>query len=629
MIYPTKALSRDQLKRFYYLPIYGITLDIYDGDTPQGKRKKIRDNPPSLLITNFDMLHFILLNHKKFEKLFRNLEYVIIDEFHIYTGVFGSHVGNIIRRLKRLMKKAYGKEVKFVVSSATVKNAKEFAESIVEEKFELVKGEGKSKKIHHLIVKPLDSYLSATIRIASLLDKKTLIFANSHGSVERLGIIARNSGLDLWVYRAGLSKKYREELEKKFKSSKNAIIASTSALELGIDIGSIEAVIMAGFAGKISSAKQRLGRAGRKGEGIAVFIARESPLDIYYAEHPELYIFKEAESCYANPSNPYILKPHLLAMAKENLLREEEVKGNEKLVEELVERKLLTKFGKFYSITKEGAIAVRKLSIRGVGENISIVDMEREEVIGQREKSLAISELFEGAIYLHGGKFFISKKLNLDEGKAYVVRYAGEENIYTKALVERNAEVLEEYANRKMGDLSLNMGRVRITTEVYGFLVKDVFSNSTIGEHSFETPYIAEMESNALWLDFEEIPSVGNFGDALHGFEHVSIAMSPLLTGSDEKELGGISYSNGRMYIYEGIPGGVGLVDVLYKRFEELSLHTKNRLYECDCEDGCPKCIFDPMCGNDNRYLSKEGAKKLSSYILENIKKGEGSKTIV
>ncbi len=623
IVYPTKALSRDQLKRFSSLLLYGIRAEIYDGDTPQGRREKIRNNPPPILITNFDMLHFILLNHKKFSSFFENLETVIIDEFHIYTGVFGSHVGNIIRRLKRVLRKVYSKDVQFVLSSATVGNAEEFASSIIQEDFKPVYGKGRGKTIHHLIVRTLDSYITATVRIASLLSQfnlKTLIFANSHSSVERLGLIARNMNLNLKVYRAGFTKKEREKLEHEFKLSPNAILASTSALELGIDIGNVSSVLLAGFAGTITSAKQRLGRAGRKGEGIAIFVARENPLDVYYAEHPELYIFKEAENCYANPSNPYVLKTHILAMAKESLINEEEASKFKPYIDELLENGLLQKFSSFYSITREGAIMARKLSIRGIDENISIINSETEKPIGTRAKPFAITELYEGAIYLHGGRFFISEKLDLDENKAYVSSYEGERNIYTKALSDKTAEILEKFDSKEFGNLELSIGRVRISTQVYGFLVKDIYSNTTLGEHTFSSPYLYEMESNAIWLDFNEFPQTTNFGDGLHGFEHVSIAMSPILTGSDDRELGGISYSDGRMFIYEGIPGGIGLVDILYKNFPKLAVYTRQRLYECDCEDGCPKCILDPMCGNDNRYLSKSDAKNIASFVLENVK---------
>lgn len=302
-------------------------------------------------------------------------------------------------------------------------------------------------------------------------------------------------------------------------------------------------------------------------------------------------------------------------MAKESLLTKEEAEKHESLVKELVDKKLLQKFSSFYSITKEGAIVARKLSIRGISENIDLI--YNDKVIGSRAKPLAITELYEGAIYIHGGRFFVSEELDLEDNKAYLSYYDGERNIYTKALTDKTAEIIEEYSSKDIGDLSLSIGRVNISTQVHGFLVKDIYSNSTLGEHSFDTPYLYEMESNAIWLDFKEFPNASNFGDGLHGFEHVSIAISPLLTGSDDKELGGISYSDGRMFIYEGIPGGIGLVDIIYQKFDKLCLYTKERLFECDCDEGCPKCILDPMCGNDNRYLSKENAKIIASFVLE------------
>ncbi len=620
IIYPTKALSRDQLKRFSTLKLYGIRAEIYDGDTPSSKRAKIRENPPHILLTNFDMLHFILLNHKKFHKFFEKLETMIIDEFHTYTGVFGSHVGNIIRRAKRLLSKVYKKKLQIVLSSATIENPSEFSRSLIGEEFEIIKGRGRGKVAHHLIINSNESYLTTTLRIAKILSKKkikSLIFANSHASVERLGLLAKNMGISARVYRAGFTKKEREKLEIEFKRDKEGVLISTSALELGIDIGDVNAVVLAGFAGTINSTKQRLGRAGRKGFGLAIFVARENPLDSYYSEYPELYIFKGGESCYANPNNEYILKPHLISMAKETLIKEGEIE-HEELLKELVKEKLLQKFGVFYAPTKEGVKFARKISIRGIGDEIKII--YRGKIIGSREKNLAISELYEGAIYLHNTKFFISKGIDMEKGVVEVEEF-NEEKYYTKPLSEKSAEIIEVYKEKKFGDIRLSLGKVEITNNVYGFLLKDLFSNTTLGEHEFETPYSYEMESNSLWIDFEELPEIRNVGEGLHAYEHVAISMSPLLTGSDDKELGGISYSDGRIYIYEGIPGGIGLVDVLFRRFEELARHTKKRLESCKCEFGCPKCILDPMCGNDNRFLSKDGGKTIAKFLIKELKK--------
>ena len=625
LIYPTKALSRDQLKRFSYLRFYGIEFAVYDGDTSPSARKKIREKPPHLLLTNFDMLHHILLNYKKFNKFFEKLENVVIDEVHVYNGVFGSHVGNVIRRLKRIMKKAFSKKLQFLVTSATIKNAKAFSSSLVGEEFVEIKGLGRKKKIIHIILSSdLESYLTTTLKLIST-KKKMLVFVNSHSSAERLFLLAKRKGIEALMYRAGLEKEERRKIERAFKISQIPLI-TTSALELGIDIGDVNIVVLAGFPGNISSSKQRIGRAGRRGKGIAIFIARQSPLDSYYFDHPEEYIFGESEECYANKNNPYILKPHLLAMAKEMLIEEkevEELKARE-VVEELVEKGFLSKFGRFYATTREGFKEVAKLSLRSSGKVVEIYEGEKK--IGERELYMAIKELFENAIYLHGGKVYISKGLDLKNMKAYVERFDSYE-YYTKALSDETAEILEEYKAKAFPYFSLHLGKVKITTSVYGFLIKDIFSNSTLGEQRFEEDYRYERISNALWIDFNEKgmerieKEVENFGDGLHAFEHVAISLSPLLTLTSPTELGGISYPNGRMFIYEGIEGGIGLVDILFERFDELCLYSWKRLNECECENGCPKCILDPMCGNDNKYLSKKDGKEIAFFLSKAFKK--------
>ncbi|MGB9719202.1 MAG: DEAD/DEAH box helicase [Candidatus Anstonellales archaeon] len=621
IVYPTKALARDQLKRFENFKLYGIRVAVYDGDTSQHEREKIRAKPPHILMTNMDMLHHILINNRLFTEFLKHLELFVLDELHIYSGIFGAHSANIIDRMKRVVRKKFGGKLQFVATSATIANPREFAETIFGEKFELVKGESAlaGKRTHVIVAPEAESYTTAALKIAKKLGKRGLIFANSHGVVERMGIMAKDMGINLAVYRSGLSDKERRKIEGEFKHGKYEWLATTSALELGIDIGGVDAVILAGYPGTITRVKQRIGRAGRKGQdAYGIFVARESPLDYYFVDRPDEYVQGKVESCYANPENEIIRKFHVLAKTKDMLLEKNE--ENEKIVKELLREGLMKEWGNFYSLTKEGGKFVRMLNIRGIGENVNIYD--GDEYIGNRETYMAISELFPGALYLHGGRAYVGKELDLKEKTARVERYFGEMNEYTKALREKEAEVYEQIAQRESGGFNVGYGKVHITDSVFGFVVKDIYSGHRISEHVFEKPYVFEFNSYAMWIDLDELVyQIGDFGNGLHAFEHMSINITPAITGSDAKELGGISYPSGRMYIYEGVPYGTGLTKVVFERFEEVVEMAFERLEKCECEKGCPKCILDPNCGNDNRYLSKEAGIEIGKEIVKRIKK--------
>ncbi|NYZ60689.1 DEAD/DEAH box helicase [Candidatus Micrarchaeota archaeon] len=621
LLYPTKALARDQLERLLEFRIYGVRTEVYDGDTSQNSREKIRANPPQVIISNVDMLHFILLHNRLFTSFFEKLKYVVLDEIHIYSGVLGSHVYNILWRLKRLMRKKYKREIQFIATSATVGNAKGFAEEIVGEKFELVEGTSSPRsEYHHFIINPEDSYLVASLKVAQEIGKKALIFGNSHSTVERMGLIAEGMGLDLRVYRSGLSQEERRNVEKEFKEGKVRFLASTSALELGMDIGDTDVVILAGFPGTVTRVKQRLGRSGRKGQqAYGVFVAKENPLDQYYVENPDQYLYGDPENCFVNPKNGKIRKSHILSAAKDMMYSPEEIDEDiSPILASLEEEGMVKKWGSLVSITKEGAKKVRTLNIRGIGESVRIFDSSRQKFIGERDSHMAIGELFEGAIYLHGGRAYMSQKLDLEGMTATVEPLGRKVEEYTHALRTKEAEVVEHIETRDCLGHPLSFGKVHIVDTVYGFAIKDAYSSTRLGEHHFETPYIHEFDTYAIWLDLDDlVPIIQNFGDGLHAFEHVSISMMPAITGADPKEIGGISYPTGRMYVYDGVPDGNGITRIVFNKFEAVAQMALDRFEKCTCEKGCPKCILDPMCGNDNRHLSKEGGKIIAEELLK------------
>ncbi|VVB65817.1 ATP-dependent DNA helicase Hel308 [Candidatus Gugararchaeum adminiculabundum] len=628
VLYPTKALSRDQLARFREFTLLGVRAEVYDGDTAQNARAKIRANFPHILISNVDMLHHMLMRARLFNEFWKNLRFVVVDEIHSYTGVSGAHAANVFRRLKRVLAKN-GAAPQFICSSATVGNAKEFAEKLFEEQFaEVDANDAPKSAIEHYIIGGGErgedlSYTTKTIRVLEELRRKTLIFGNSHSVVERLSLMARDAGIPLQVYRAGLHPNDRKKIEMDFKSGKINALATTSALELGMDIGSVDAVVLAGFPGTITRVKQRLGRAGRKGQtAIGVYVARDNPLDLYYAEKSDEYLYGAPEDCYVNPDNPFVLEKHLLAKMRDWPLEENELgdaNGEKEMLKRMIDDGEVKKWGEYFIPTKDGLKKLRQLSIRGAGSTVKIFDVERNKAIGEREIQMAIKELYPGALYLHGGRKYES--LKLEKNTAFVTPVHEQTTEYTVAQYDRNIEemsVLEERDVFKGKDMKLKFGRVHVTEDVFGFITKDFFSEMTTGRHELAEPLHYEYDTNAIWTDFDpNVIDAENFGDGLHALEHVSISMMPALSGADQKELGGLSYPHGRMYVYEGVAGGSGLTQIVFHRFEQAVGMALERLKNCKCEKGCPKCVLDPMCGNNNKYLSKEVAILIAESVLK------------
>ncbi|MEM4360866.1 MAG: DEAD/DEAH box helicase [Candidatus Anstonellaceae archaeon] len=626
LIYPTKALAMDQLNRFREFSIFGVSAEVYDGDTPQHLREKIRNNPPHCLITNFDMLHFILLNNPLWKKFFSNLKYVVIDEAHSYSGIFGCHVANIIERLERITSQN-NQRLQFILSSATIGNPYEFCRELVGERnFEVVSANGtpRGKIVHYVINYPDESIVSTAIKIAKQIDKKTIIFGNSHNLVERISYLSQEFEYPIEVYRAGLTPKKRREIERGFAEGKIKCIAATSALELGIDIKDADVCILAGFPGSVTKTKQRIGRVGRKNQDSYVFfIAKQSPLDQYYATNPKEYLEGSPENCYANKQNDAIRKLHLIAAAKDQPLKKEEIEEKDiKIIKEALEEGYLAEFKDLYFTTKKGAMVARTISLRGTNKKIEIIDLKDKQKIGERETSLAIGELYEGAIYLLGGKRYIVEKLDLENKKAYVSSLNQTEedwNVYTQAYKEREIEIIEELAEHKIKDLEIKYGKLHIQNSVSKYALKNIYNNQVIGVYELKRPLVYNYKTEGFWIDLADYiePEEKEYLEGLHALEHITIAMMGAISGVDQNEIGGLSYPNGRIIYYEGIEGGSGACIPVIRNYHRCLEMALDRLEKCDCITGCPKCIFSPQCGNDNKYLNKQKAIEIARRILK------------
>ncbi len=624
ILFPTKALSRDQLQRFRDFSLYGLRCEVYDGDTTQTKRKNIKLITPHVLITNIDMLNFILMNNRAFSKFFKNLKYIVIDEVHTYTGVFGSHSGNILKRLFRVAKlHGNNQNIQIIASSATIANPKSFCELLTSKPFEQINlnSINKSNIEHYLIFPYSKSYVSCALDVISVIqksNKKTLVFADSHQLVERLGLHAKKYA-NVEVYRGGLKFKERKRIEDDFKKGKVKILITTSALELGIDIGDIDSVVLVGWPGTITRKKQRIGRAGRRtGNAHAYFIARMNALDYYYFEHDDEYLNGEPENSYVNINNSKIRKKHLLLMAKDHFISKDELNEQEKIMlRELIEQGLIEeKKAGIYGVTYEGAITARKINIRNIGDSVQIIS--NGNVIGTRDFSSAISELHKGAIYLLGAQRYLSLGLDPIQKKAYVKKMDNNSFDYTKPIREKESELIEVIKQRKAFSRDLKFGKIHIKEQVIGYSYHDGLTSKIIDKKYLEEPLEFEFETYGLYFDTSDlIFSIQDFASGLHAFEHMTISMIPAITGSDPREVGGISYSNGDLIIYDGIPDGNGVTDVVFNKFEKIVEMAKNAITSCSCKDGCPKCVLDPLCGNSNMYINKQAGIDIFNSLFD------------
>jgi DEAD/DEAH box helicase domain-containing protein len=400
-------------------------------------------------------------------------------------------------------------------------------------------------------------------------------------------------------------------------------MAATSALELGMDVGDADAAILAGFPGTITRFKQRVGRVGRKGQdAYAVFVAQSGPLDQYYAQNPKLYLEGMSEGCYANWQNEHVRSQHILAACRDRAVVEEELMdGDANICKKLIEGGMLRPFGDALIPTKEGQVRIREMSMRNAGRRVKIYDESGKRFLGERELSMAIGELYEGAIYLIGGKKYIGLGMDADAGMARLRRYDDEGGQYTQAIKEKNAQIIEVEEESWWNGIELKRGKVHISENVGAYMVKDAFSGEIISKRELDAPLNYEFDTSAFWADWEGYcDGTERFAEGLHALEHVSIAMMPAISGADGAEIGGISFPTGRIVYYEGVEGGSGLSEIVMPRYEECIQMSLSRLETCKCEKGCPSCILSAQCANSNYCLDKESALELCKKSIKNKK---------
>jgi DEAD/DEAH box helicase domain-containing protein len=642
-LYPTKALAQDQARSLAALGVPRVRAAIYDGDTPGERRWQIR-RWANLILTNPDMLHVgVLPHHDRWGDVLSNLRYVVVDEAHVYRGVFGSHVANVLRRLRRLAR-VYGAEPQFVLASATIANPADLAHSLLGLETTVVADDGAPRSERTILLwnpELLDEELGlrasalgdAARLLANLvsLGLRTICFAKSRKAAELIHRMAVQRLDDpelaarLAPYRAGYTPEQRRAIERRLMEGELLGVSATDALELGIDIGSLDCAISVGFPGTVASLRQQWGRAGRRAHGLAVLIASEDALDQYFMRLPETLLERRVEAAILDHANPRVLDGHVRSAAFEAPVDDADraVLGDAALERAAVLPELKrTKAGYVYAGKDYPAAAVPLRSTSP--DSFTVVEAGTGSVLGLVELERAYSTIHEGAVYLHLGEQYLVRELDHGARTALVEAFHGD--YYTQAKKETMTAIEQaQRVERRLG-LELSFGSVVVTEQVIAYQRKAIRDGSTIDLVPMPMP-ATEFETEAVWylpeLDtLEELDTLPRLLGTLHAAEHAMIALLPLWAMCDRWDIGGLStnlhFQTGRptVFIYDGHPGGVGIAERGFGVFEGWVEDTARMLAGCPCERGCPSCVQSPKCGNLNEPLDKAGARGLLEAML-------------
>lgn len=653
-LFPTKALSQDQVSELHEL-ITEVGVDIktftYDGDTPQSARKAIRQ-AGHIVVTNPDMLHSgILPHHTKWTKLFENLKYIVIDEVHHYRGVFGSHLANLIRRLKRICA-FYGSSPQFICCSATIANPDELAAKITETDITLINNNGApSGKKHFIFYNPPVVNKELGIRKSSLVEAKsfaenlirnniqTIVFTRSRLNVEVLVTYLKDiffgkiTGQDnVRGYRGGYLPSLRREIEKGLRNGSITGVVSTNALELGIDIGNLEACIICGYPGTISSTWQQAGRAGRRNSVSATFmIASSSPLDQYIVNNPDYFFGRNPENGLINPDNLTILYSHMKCAAFELPFEDNErfgVETTQEILSYMEDAKILRHVGSRWHWMSD-VFPSDEISLRSASnENFIIIDTSEphHRVIGETDRFSAPMLLHEEAIYIHEGQQYQVEKLDFDNKKAYVRKV--NVDYYTDANLAVDLKVIDVFQRYESSTYEKCSGEVMVSSLVTMFKKIKFNTHENIGAGPVDLPEM-EMHTTSYWVSLSEsiaasIPHT-ELQNGLLGLSNIIANTAPLYLMCDPRDINVVFQVKSSfterptLYIYDSYPGGVGFSEKLYNLHEDLFKTAKAMIQQCECESGCPSCVgpLNEFSGSGN---PKEVTLKLIDTILSGVK---------
>jgi DEAD/DEAH box helicase domain-containing protein len=649
-LYPTKALSQDQARAVHAFGLHKqVRPAIYDGDTRREERLSIRRRS-NLILTNPDMLHVgILPNHRAWADFFANLAIVVVDEAHVYRGVFGSHVANVLRRLRRVAQ-AYGTEPRFLLASATIANPVELAERLTGfEDVALVDRDGAPSARRQIAMwnppvvdEALQTRRSALGEAADLVAElvragaRTICFIKSRKAVELVARLASDQLADdglgdrVAAYRAGYTPQQRRELEGRLVSGDLMAVVTTDALELGIDIGALDAAVCVTFPGTVASLRQMWGRAGRRGRGLAVYIAGDDALDQFFCRHPDEFLERPVEAAILDHENEQIHLAHLLCAAHEGPLSaaDADILGPRwrAHAEHLVSRGELIERKDTFLLRKPEDFPAARVSLRSASpDQFQIVDVASGEMLGTVESARAHTTTHDGAVYLHMGRSYEVRELDLDARRALVEPFNGD--WYTQPKKETETHIERLLDRRETMGVTLSFGTVSVTEQVLAYQRKRLADHEVIDLQMLDLPQMT-FTTQALWYELSSELLASDFPldhllGSLHATEHGQIAVLPLLAMCDRWDIGGLSTNahpqtgSPTIFIYDGHPGGVGITRQGFREFETLVEDAYRLIAECRCKEGCPSCVQSPKCGNLNEPLAKDGARELLARMVE------------
>jgi DEAD/DEAH box helicase domain-containing protein len=652
---PTKALAADQLRAIERLGLDGIRAATYDGDTPMEERDWVR-RYADVVLTNPDMLHHGLLPaHSRWKATLRGLRFVVIDECHHYRGVFGSHVAQVIRRLRRLARH-YGADPVFILASATVSDPGTTALRLIGTSAAEVTEDGSPRGAVDVALwePPLTEAHGengapvrrpATAEAATVLADlvaegvRTVAFVRSRRGAEAVSLGARRALEDaapelvdrVAAYRAGYLAEDRRDLERALHDGELLGLASTNALELGVDVSGLDAVLIAGWPGTHASLWQQAGRAGRAGrDALAVLIGRDDPLDTYLIHHPAAVFGRPVEAAVLDPDNPHVLRPHLAAAAAELPITDADAVGfgpaAAGVLEGLVAEGLLRRRPNgWYWTARERATDLADLRGTG-GAPVRICEAGTGRLLGTVDAAASHATVHAGAVYLHQGATYVVQDLDLDASVALV--QADNPDWTTSARDITDIRVISSLRKQRYDDVELHFGTVDVTSQIVSFLRRRLGSGEVLGEEPLDLPP-RELRTQAMWwvvgddllraagVDLPDLPG------AAHAAEHASIGLLPLVATCDRWDIGGMSTAMHpdtgapTVFVYDGHSGGAGFAERGYDRAKEWLTATRDAIDSCECATGCPSCVQSPKCGNGNEPLDKAGAIRLLSALID------------
>ncbi len=657
---PTKALAADQLRGLVELDLPGIRPATLDGDTPYEEREWVR-NHGRLILTNPDMVHYTLLpRHAAWSGLWRRLRFVVIDECHTYRGVFGSHVAQVIRRLRRVCRR-YGSDPVFILASATVSDPGTAAERLIGLPVRAVTEDGSPRGgvtfglWEPPIILPGGAdgpepepgvRKSALRQTADLLadsiahGARTLAFIRSRRGAEVVATMARHSLSEavphladrVAAYRAGYLREERRALERALLKGDLLGMASTNALELGMDLVGLDAVVLSGYPGTLASMWQQAGRAGRAGrDALCVMVARDDPLDTYLVHHPDALFRRPVETTVLDPGNPYVLAPHLCAAAAELPLVPADIElfgggGAAAVIASLTEDGLLRRRPTGWYWARDGRPDV---DLRGSGgQPVAIVESATGRLLGTVDRSAAHGQVHTGAVHLHQGTSYVVDTLDLDDGVALVHEEEPDWTTHARDVTSLTVDSVTEYVDA--GPIGLFLGVVDVTNQVVSYQRRRMATGEVIDTRPLDLPP-RQLRTTAVWwtispnaLDGASVEPADIPG-GLHAAEHAAIGLLPLIATCDRWDIGGLSTAMHpdteapTVFVYDGHPGGAGFSERAFQVAGEWLGATRAAIASCGCETGCPSCVQSPKCGNGNEPLSKADAIKVLDTVLAHL----------